>query len=233
MALEAVRIAFQFMTPVIYLSDTYLANTAEPWNLPDVRTLPRIEVQFASDPATFQPFKRDPETLARNFAVPGTPGLEHRIGGLEKADGSGNVSYDPDNHQHMVNTRAEKVRRIARTIPLLEVDGPPEGEILVLAWGSTLGAVTSAAEQARAEGVTVSTAHLRYLNPFPSNLGDVLKRFRHVLIPETNSGQLRLLIRAEFLVDAQGLNKVTGKPFTAVEIAEAILRLNEKVPHGH
>ena len=233
MALEAVRIAFQFMTPVIYLSDTYLANTAEPWNLPDVRTLPRIEVQFASDPATFQPFKRDPETLARNFAVPGTPGLEHRIGGLEKADGSGNVSYDPDNHQHMVNTRAEKVRRIARTIPLLEVDGPPEGEILVLAWGSTLGAVTSAAEQARAEGVTISTAHLRYLNPFPSNLGDVLKRFRHVLIPETNSGQLRLLIRAEFLVDAQGLNKVTGKPFTAVEIAEAILRLNEKVPHGH
>ncbi len=229
MAIEAVRIAQQYMTPVIFLSDTYLGNTSEPWIVPDLEALPRIEVQRRTDPEGFQPFSRDPETLARPYALPGTPGLEHRVGGLEKADGSGEISYDPENHQRMVDLRAEKIERIARTIPDVEVDGPQAGDLLVLSWGSTHGAIRSAAEQAQAEGVPVSTAHLRYLNPFPTNLGEVLGRFQHVLIPENNSGHLLLLIRARYLIDAQGLNKVTGKPFTAVEIAEAIMKLSEKI----
>ena len=229
MAIEAVRIAQQYMTPVIFLSDTYLGNTSEPWIVPDLEALPRIEVRRRTDPEGFQPFSRDPETLARPYALPGTPGLEHRVGGLEKADGSGEISYDPENHQRMVDLRAEKIERIARTIPDVEVDGPQAGDLLVLSWGSTHGAIRSAAEQAQAEGVPVSTAHLRYLNPFPANLGEVLGRFQHVLIPENNSGHLLLLIRARYLIDAQGLNKVTGKPFTAVEIAEAIMKLSEKI----
>ena len=229
MAIEAVRIAQQYMTPVIFLSDTYLGNTSEPWIVPDLEALPRIEVQRRTDPEGFQPFSRDPETLARPYALPGTPGLEHRVGGLEKTDGSGEISYDPENHQRMVDLRAEKIERIARTIPDVEVDGPQAGDLLVLSWGSTHGAIRSAAEQAQAEGVPVSTAHLRYLNPFPTNLGEVLGRFQHVLIPENNSGHLLLLIRARYLIDAQGLNKVTGKPFTAVEIAEAIMKLSEKI----
>ncbi len=229
MAIEAVRIAQQYMTPVIFLSDTYLGNTSEPWIVPDLEALPRIEVQRRTNPEGFQPFSRDPETLARPYALPGTPGLEHRVGGLEKADGSGEISYDPENHQRMVDLRAEKIERIARTIPDVEVDGPQAGDLLVLSWGSTHGAIRSAAEQAQAEGVPVSTAHLRYLNPFPTNLGEVLGRFQHVLIPENNSGHLLLLIRARYLIDAQGLNKVTGKPFTAVEIAEAIMKLSEKI----
>ena len=230
MVIEAVRLAFASMTPVIFLSDGYLANTAEPWPVPDVRQLPRIEVQFHEDPRTFAPYARDPETLRRQYAVPGTTGLQHRIGGLEKADGSGNVSYDPDNHAHMVALRAEKIERIARVIPLLEVEGPESGDVLVLSWGSTYGPAVTAVEDARTQGADVALAHLRYLNPFPRNLGAVLGRYRTVLIPETNAGQLRMLVRAKFLVDAQGLNKVSGQPFSAGEITERIMALRSATP---
>ena len=228
LAIEAIRIAQKYMTPVIFLSDTYLGNTSEPWIVPAIDEIAPIVIRHRTDPEGFAPFMRDPETLARPYALPGTPGLEHRVGGLEKADGSGDVSYDPLNHQRMVDLRAEKIERIAQDAPALEVEGPQEGDVLVLGWGSTRGAILSAADQARAEGVPVSTAHLRYLNPFPHNLGAVLRRFRRVLIPENNSGQLRLLIRAKYLIDAQGLNKVMGKPFTAVEIAEGIIQLSEE-----
>lgn len=228
LAIEAIRIAQKYMTPVIFLSDTYLGNTSEPWIVPAIDDIPPIEIHHRTDPEGFAPFTRDPETLARPYALPGTPGLEHRVGGLEKADGSGDVSYDPLNHQRMVDLRAEKIERIAQDVPAIEVEGPQEGNVLVLGWGSTRGAILSAAAQARAEGVPVSTAHLHHLNPFPRNLGDVLRRFQRVLIPENNSGQLRLLIRAKYLIDAQGLNKVMGKPFTAVEIAEGIIRLSEE-----
>ena len=228
LAIEAIRIAQKYMTPVIFLSDTYLGNTSEPWIVPAIDEIPPIVIRHRTDPEGFAPFTRDPETLARPYALPGTPGLEHRVGGLEKADGSGDVSYDPLNHQRMVDLRAEKIERIAQDVPALEVEGPQEGDVLVLGWGSTRGAILSAAAQARAEGVPASTAHLRYLNPFPRNLGVVLRRFRRVLIPENNSGQLQLLIRAKYLIDAQGLNKVMGKPFTAVEIAEGIIQLSEE-----
>ena len=228
LAIEAIRIAQKYMTPVIFLSDTYLGNTSEPWIVPAIDEIPPIVIRHRTDPEDFAPFTRDPETLARPYALPGTPGLEHRVGGLEKADGSGDVSYDPLNHQRMVDLRAEKIERIAQDVPALEVEGPQEGDVLVLGWGSTRGAILSAAAQARAEGVPASTAHLRYLNPFPRNLGAVLRRFRRVLIPENNSGQLQLLIRAKYLIDAQGLNKVMGKPFTAVEIAEGIIQLSEE-----
>ncbi len=228
LAIEAIRIAQKYMTPVIFLSDTYLGNTSEPWIVPAIDEIPPIVIRHRTDPEGFAPFTRDPETLARPYALPGTPGLEHRVGGLEKADGSGDVSYDPLNHQRMVDLRAEKIERIAQDVPALEVEGPQEGDVLVLGWGSTRGAILSAAAQARAEGVPASTAHLRYLNPFPRNLGAVLRRFRRVLIPENNSGQLQLLIRAKYLIDAQGLNKVMGKPFTAVEIAEGIIQLSEE-----
>ena len=228
LAIEAIRIAQKYMTPVIFLSDTYLGNTSEPWIVPAIDDIPPIEIHHRTDPEGFAPFTRDPETLARPYALPGTPGLEHRVGGLEKANGSGDVSYDPLNHQRMVDLRAEKIERIAQDVPAIEVEGPQEGDVLVLGWGSTRGAILSAAAQARAEGVPVSTAHLHHLNPFPRNLGDVLRRFQRVLIPENNSGQLRLLIRAKYLIDAQGLNKVMGKPFTAVEIAEGIIRLSEE-----
>ena len=225
MVIEAVRLAFHAMTPVLFLSDGYLANTAEPWPLPEIDKLPKIEVTFHEDPETFQPYGRNPDTLARQYAVPGTPGLQHRIGGLEKADGDGNVSYDPDNHQHMIHTRAEKIARIANVIPPLALDGPESGDVLVLSWGSTYGAALTAVEEARAAGVDTSLAHLRHLNPFPANLGDILSRFQTVLIPETNSGQLRMLVRAKFLVDAQGLNKVNGQPFNSSEITDAIMAL--------
>ena len=225
--LEAVRLAFQFMTPVLFLSDTYLANAAEPWPVPVVDQLEPIEVKLQKSPDGFAPYKRDPETLARMFATPGTPGLQHRIGGLEKADGTGEVSYDPDNHDRMVQLRAERIDRIAEFIPELEVEGPPEGDLLVLSWGSTYGAILTAAEEVRAQGRQVSMAHLRYLNPFPRNLGDVVGRFRRVLIPEINRGQLRLLVRAKYLVDAVGLNKVSGQPFSSQEITQAILEASK------
>ena len=223
-AIEAVRLAFRHMTPVIVLSDGYLANTSEPWPVPDFSSIEPITITTHTDPATFEPYGRDPESLARMFAVPGTPELQHRIGGLEKADGHGDVSYDPDNHQLMNELRLEKVQRIANYIPELEVEGDPEGDVLVLGWGSTRGAILTAVEQAREQGVHVSNAHLRYLNPFPRNLGDVLKRFKTVLIPENNMGHLRMLVRAQFLIDAQGLPKLNGQPFMTEEIREAIIQ---------
>jgi 2-oxoglutarate ferredoxin oxidoreductase subunit alpha len=225
MAIEAFRIALKYMVPVIFMSDGYTGSGSEPWRIPDLADLPQIEVHFATDPEVFKPYARDPETLARPWAVPGTPGLEHRIGGLEKSDVTGNVSYDAANHERMVTYRAEKVARIANDIPDVEVLGDPEGDLLVLGWGSTYGAIVSAVQRARADGVAVSSAHLRYLNPFPANLGDVLSRFEKVLIPELNLGQLRLLIRGRYLIDAAGLNRVTGRPFTIREIETKIHEL--------
>jgi len=228
MAVEAVRIALKHMVPVFYLSDGYLANGAEPWQVPAASDLPKIEVNFAKSipegSEKFMPYARDPQTLARPWAIPGTPGLEHRIGGLEKQDVTGNVSYDPHNHEHMIRTRAEKVERIALDIPDVEILGKPEGKLLVIAWGGTYGAVTSAVEQVQAQGKSVSAIHLRYLNPFPKNLGSILQRFEKVLVPEINMGQLRLLLRAKFLVDAIGLNQMQGKPF---KISHIIKKINE------
>ena len=225
MAIEAVRIATRHMTPVFYLSDGYLANGAEPWRLPDIEALPRIDVRFASDPESFRPFGRDPETLARNWAIPGTPGLEHRIGGIEKQDVTGNVSYDPANHEHMVRLRAEKVERIADDLPPIEIFGDPEGKVLVVGWGSTYGSITSAVERLQAQGKSVSSIHLRYLNPFQHDLGEILSRFERVLVPEMNLGQLALLLRARYLVDAITYAKVQGRPFKIAEITARIEQL--------
>jgi 2-oxoglutarate ferredoxin oxidoreductase subunit alpha len=222
MAIEAFRIATKYMTPVFFMSDGYLGNGAEPWKIPKDGELPQFHVEFWTEKEGFQPYRRDPATLARPWAIPGTPGLEHRIGGLEKEDGSGNVSYDPLNHETMVHRRAEKIARIAEDIPEVEVFGKPAGKLLVVGWGSTHGAITSAVERLQAKGAEVSSIHLRYLNPFPRNLGDVLSRFGKVLVPELNLGQLRMLIRARYLVDAIGLNKVQGKPFKVSEIMRAI-----------
>jgi 2-oxoglutarate ferredoxin oxidoreductase subunit alpha len=221
MAVEAVRLAVTFMTPVFYLSDGYIANGAEPWRIPDLSELPAIRAVLRQDPTGFLPYDRDEQTLARPWAVPGTPGLEHRIGGLEKQHRTGNVSYDPANHDFMVRLRAEKIARIANFIPDLAVEGDPEGDLLVLGWGGTYGAIATATEELRRQGYRVSNAHLRYLNPFPRNLGDVLKRFKRVAVAELNLGQLNLLIRGTFLVDSVSINKVAGKPF---KISELITR---------
>jgi 2-oxoglutarate ferredoxin oxidoreductase subunit alpha len=193
--------------------------------VPDIDALPRIEPGFATDPATFQPYARDPETLARPWAIPGTPDLEHRIGGLEKADITGNVSYDPANHDRMVHLRAEKIARIVQDVPDIEVEGDESGGLLVLGWGSTYGAITTAVQRGRVQGKRVSAAHLRYLNPLPANLGEVLSRYDQVLMPEINLGQMRLLVRARYLVDVIGLNKVSGRPFTIAEIERKIEEL--------
>ena len=229
MAIEAFRLAIKYMTPVIFLSDGYLGSGSEPWRIPSLDDLSKITVTFATDPETFHPYARDPETLARPWAVPGTPGLEHRIGGSEKADVYGNVSYDAENHMRMVTFRSEKIAGIARDIPDVEVIGDREGDLLVLGWGSTYGAILTAVQRSRAAGLSVSHAHLRYLNPFPENLGDVLGRFRKVLIPELNLGQLRLLIRGRYLIDAAGLNRVTGRP---LKIGEVETRIRELVRQG-
>jgi 2-oxoglutarate/2-oxoacid ferredoxin oxidoreductase subunit alpha len=224
--IEAARIALKYRTPVFCLSDAYLANGSEPWLLPDVASLPDISTEFATTPnvdGNFMPYQRDPETLARQWAIPGTPGLEHRIGGLEKEDVTGNVSYDPDNHDHMVRLRAQKVAGIAADIPELEVDDPDgEAELLVLGWGGTYGPIQSAARRVRREGKKVAHAHLTYLNPMPRNTGDVLASYPKVLVPEMNLGQLLKLVRAEFLVDAVGYNRVRGLPFRSDELAEAM-----------
>jgi 2-oxoglutarate ferredoxin oxidoreductase subunit alpha len=226
MAIEAWRIAIKYRTPVIFLSDFYLGYGAEPWLIPDISTLPKIDPDFATDPATFQPFKRDEKTLARPWAIPGTPGLEHRIGGLEKGNIDGNVNYEPENHDLMTRLRFEKIARIADDIPPVEVFGDEDGgDLLVLGWGSTYGVIRTAVQRARAQGKSVSHAHLRHLNPMPKNLGDVLKRYKKVLIPENNMGQLLLLIRGEFLVDAEGLHRITGRPFMIAEIEEKILAM--------
>jgi 2-oxoglutarate ferredoxin oxidoreductase subunit alpha len=225
-AIEAARIALKYRTPVFLLSDAYLANGSEPWLLPDVESLPDISIEFATQPnvdGAFMPYQRDSETLARQWAIPGTPGLEHRIGGLEKEDVTGNVSYDPDNHDHMVRLRARKVAGIAADIPELEVDDPDgEAELLVLGWGGTYGPIQSAARRVRREGKKVAHAHLMHLNPMPRNTGEVLARYEKVLVPEMNLGQLLKLVRAEFLVDAAGYNRVRGLPFRSDELAEAM-----------
>lgn len=227
-AFEAVRIALQHVTPVILLSDGYIANGAEPWKYPKSSELPEIKVQFekpADDGTPFQPYTRD-EKLARPWAIPGTRGLEHRIGGLEKEHITGNVSYDPENHEFMVKLRQKKVDLIADYIPELEIDnGPHSGKVLVLGWGSTYGAIKSAVAELVAEGHKVAHAHLRYLRPFPRNLGKLLKKYDKILVPELNNGQLVKIIRSEFLVDAKGLNKIKGLPFTKSEILAAVHKM--------
>ena len=226
--IEAARLALKYRTPVILLSETYLANSSEPWRLPDVANLPDISVPFTTEPnhdGDFWPYLRDPATLARPWAIPGTPGLQHRVGGLEKEDGTGNVSYDPANHEHMVRVRAEKIARIASDIPLVEVDDEPGAGVLVLGWGSTYGAIGAAVRRVRARDRKVAHAHLVHLNPFPPNLGEVLARYRHVLVPELNLGQLSRLVRAEYLVDATSVTKVSAQPFKAAELERAILEL--------
>ena len=226
LAIEASRIALKYMTPVAYLSDAFIGNGAEPWLVPAIQDLPDISVANAvKGEGPFLPYQRDPETLSRPWAIPGTAGLEHRIGGLEKADGLGNVSYDPDNHHRMSLYRAEKVAGIAKDIPPLEVFGPEEGDLLILGWGSTYGALRSATERLMAGGRSVAHAHLRYLNPFPLNTGDVLRRYRTVLVPEINLGQLSFLIRGRFLVDAVSYGRVRGKPFRIQEIVDEAERL--------
>jgi 2-oxoglutarate ferredoxin oxidoreductase subunit alpha len=230
-AIEAVRIATKYRTPVFVLSDAYLANGSEPWLVPSVNSLPDLRVEFATAPnheaadgsPEFWPYLRDPQTLARPWAIPGTAGLEHRIGGIEKADGSGNISYDPSNHDTMVRLRQAKVDGIARDIPALDVDDPDgDAELLVLGWGSTYGPIGAAVRAVRDEGMRVAQAHLRHLNPFPANTGDVVRRYPRVLIPEMNLGQLALVIRGRFLVDAISFTRVRGLPFKSEELADAI-----------
>ncbi|HSE92412.1 MAG TPA: 2-oxoacid:acceptor oxidoreductase subunit alpha [Methylomirabilota bacterium] len=224
-AYEAVRIAAKYMVPVLVLSDGFLANGSEPWLIPDVSTLPPIEIRFRTEPEGFFAYLRDPATLARPWVCPGTPGLEHRIGGLEKQDVTGNISYDPENHDHMVRLRAEKVRRVAQEIPPTSINGPATGDLLVVGWGGTYGAITAAVEHAQAEGKSVASVHLRHLNPLPPDLGHILREYRRVLVPEINSGQLVRVLRAEYLVDAVGFNRVRGLPLASDEIHEAISQL--------
>ena len=235
-AFEAVRIATTYRTPVIILSDGYLANGSEPWSVPSAASLPDLQVAYASEPnavddkgnPVFHPFLRDPETLARPWAVPGTPGLEHRIGGIEKADVTGDISYDPDNHDRMTRLRAGKIAGIAGSIAPLTVDDPSgAAEVLVLGWGSTYGPIASAVRAVRNTGADVATAHLRHLNPFPSNTADVLRAYKRVIVPEMNTGQLALLLRAAYLVDIQSHTSVRGLPFTTVELADVVVRALE------
>ncbi len=234
-AFEGARLALKYRTPVIVLTDGYLANGAEPWLLPDVDALPDISVPFATEhnhtkddgTTEFWPFLRDPDTLARPWAIPGTPGLMHRIGGIEKQDGTGNVNYEPENHEHMTRIRAEKIARIADDIPEVEVDDPDGADLLVLGWGSTWGVAQQAVLQARAAGTKAAHAHLVHLNPFPRNLGEVLAKYPKVLVPEMNLGQLSRLVRAEYLCDARSLTKVQGLPFRAAEIEAAIHSLSK------
>lgn len=230
---EAVRIAVQHMTPVIFLSDGYIANGAEPWKFPLSADLPEIKTEFASlnistdtdDHGKFQPYKRD-DRLVRPWAIPGTPGLEHRVGGLEKQDVTGNISYEPDNHQHMVKTRQKKIDLIANYIPEQKLDsGPEKGKVLVLGWGSTYGAIKSACAELQKEGMEVAHAHLRYVRPFPKNLGEILKNYEHVLIPEINNGQLVRIIRDVYFIDAKGYNKIMGIPITKGELVTEIKKM--------
>jgi len=224
-AFEASRLALTHMTPVIVLTDGFLANGAEPWRLPDLEALGRIEAPFRTDPEGFQPYARDPKTLVRPWAIPGTPGLEHRVGGLEKAEGSGNVSYDSVNHERMIHIRERKVDAVADDIPLAEPTGDSQGKLLVLGWGSTFGAINGAVRRARADGLDVSMVHLRHLNPFPRNLEELMKRFERILVPENNTGQLAFLIQGRFLQEVTRLNKVQGQPFKESEILDAITEI--------
>jgi 2-oxoglutarate ferredoxin oxidoreductase subunit alpha len=222
-AIEAARIAITYKTPVILLSDLYIANGAEPWLVPNVSDLPDLEVPFADSCKEYVVYKRDPSTLAREQAIPGQAGLEHRVGGLEKNE-EGGVSYDPNNHEEMTRLRADKVNAIANSLPPSELFGDAEGgELLVLGWGGTYGAITSSVRNLRTEGFSVSSLHLRNLNPFPNDLGDILSRFKKVLIPELNMGQLSLLIRSKYLIDAISYSKVQGQPFKVSELSNKII----------
>ncbi len=221
-AVEASRIALKYMVPVIILSDGYLANGAEPWRIPNVEEIPGIQVKFTTEPANFQPYKRDPDTLARPWAIPGTPGLEHRIGGLEKQEVTGNVNYEPLNHEHMVRLRAAKVEAIVQDVPNVLPIGDAEGDLLIVSWGSTFGSITQAVKGQRDKGRKIGHLHLRYLNPLPANLGEVLKRYKRVLVPELNMGQLLWVLRAKYLVNAVGLNKIQGRPFKQNELDQKI-----------
>ena len=216
--MEASRIALKYMVPVIVLSDGYLANGAEPWRIPNLDEIPSIPVKFATNPEGFQPYRRDPDTLARPWAIPGTPGLEHRIGGLEKQDVTGNVNYEPLNHENMVRIRAAKIDAIVQDVPNVLPVGDPEGDLLIVSWGSTYGSITQAVKGQREKGRKIGHLHLRYLNPLPANLGDVLKRYKKILVPELNMGQLLWILRAKYLVDAVGLSKVQGRPFKQNEL---------------
>ena len=235
---EAARIAVTYRTPVFLLSDGYLANGSEPWCLPEVDSLPVIDPDFATKPnhqaedgsEEFWAYQRDPQTLARPWAIPGTAGLEHRIGGLEKADGSGNISYDPENHDRMVRLRQAKVDAIADTIPDIEVDDPGgDARILMLGWGSTYGPIGAACQIVRRSGVKVAQAHLRHLNPFPRNLGEVLASYERVVVPEMNLGQLNMLLRSKFLIDTYGYNQVRGLPFKSSELVDVIREISEQM----
>jgi 2-oxoglutarate ferredoxin oxidoreductase subunit alpha len=228
MAIEAARIALKYMTPVILLTDGYLANGAEPWKIPDVAKLPKLEVKFRTDPSGFHPFLRDEKTLARNWAIPGTPGLTHRIGGLEKDYDSGHISYAPDNHERMTRVRAAKIAGIAQDIPDQQIEvGEDSGKLLVLGWGSTYGAIREAVQRCRQRGLSVSHAHVNYIHPFPKNLGELLRRFERVLVPELNMGQLVKLIRSTYLVPAESFPKVQGQPFKIAEVEERIRQMLE------
>jgi 2-oxoglutarate ferredoxin oxidoreductase subunit alpha len=239
-AIEACRIAIEYRTPVLLLSDGYVANSSEPWLLPDVSSLPSIDPAFATAPnhttddglEVHWPYVRDPETLARQWALPGTPALMHRIGGIEKEDGSGNISYEPANHEAMVRIRAAKVAAVAKSIPPVEVEGDADADLLVVGWGSTWGAIGAAVASTRSEGHRVKRVHLTHLNPFPSNLGEVLRSAKRIVVPEMNTGQLTKLLRAEFLVPAEVLSKVQGQPFTAAEIKKCIDEVLEEMTNS-
>tara|TARA_B110000116_G_scaffold266290_1_gene276779 strand:- start:792 stop:1547 length:756 start_codon:yes stop_codon:yes gene_type:complete len=224
MAFEACRIALEYMMPVILMSDGYLANGSEPWEIPDINKLAKINSRKIEKSENFKPYDRDAKTLARPWAVPGVPGLEHRIGGIETEDGTGNVSYDPDNHENMVRLRAKKVEVVANDISDIIPYGDDSGDILVVGWGSTFGAIRSAVDRARDNGLSVSHVQLRYINPFPKNLGDVLLKFEKVIVPELNMGQLNSILRSKFLVNSVGLNKIKGKPFTIDEVYSEIVK---------
>ncbi|MDD8018967.1 MAG: 2-oxoacid:acceptor oxidoreductase subunit alpha, partial [Bacteroidota bacterium] len=222
MAFEASRIALKYMTPVILLTDGYLGNGSEPWLIPEVKDLKDISTKFRKDPNNYLPYLRDDVTLSREWAIPGTPGLEHRIGGLEKQDKTGNINYEPENHEKMIRLRAEKIERIANDIPLAKIEGDEKGDVLVVGWGGTYGTIKTAVEKKRREKKSVSHLHLRYLNPLPKNLGELLYNFRVVLVPEINLGQLIKILRAKYLVPAVGLNKIQGLPFRSIEIEQKI-----------
>jgi 2-oxoglutarate ferredoxin oxidoreductase subunit alpha len=222
MAIEACRMAVKYMCPVFLLSDGYLANGAEPWRIPEPDSLPKIEVKFRTEREGWAPYLRNEVTLSRDWAIPGTPGMEHRIGGIEKSHIYGNVNYDPENHEFMCRVRAAKIQRMAQDIPEVKVHGPEDAQTLVIGWGSTYGAIRAAVEECQRRGLKVARAHLRHLNPFPSNLGKVLSKYKKILVPEMNLGQLLFLLRAKFLVDAKGVNKVQGKPFRVSELIEVI-----------
>jgi 2-oxoglutarate ferredoxin oxidoreductase subunit alpha len=227
MALEAARIATKYMTPVILLTDGYIANGSEPWLVPDPNAIPAMEVNIAKEGESFRPYERDPETQARKWALPGTPGLEHRIGGLEKAPNTGTISYDPESHQAMTNQRHAKIANIANDIPLAEVAGEKDGEALVVSWGGTYGSVSTAVEEANKAGLRLAHVHLNHMNPFPRNLAGILEGFDRIIVPELNMGQLRLLLSGTFGVQIQGINQVRGKPFKVSFLVTEFTRILE------